>query len=126
MIGSDGYDYSQFLRLEDVRQHTKSVMLEVMRERLAQEKQWGTQNHPIRPAKGPWRRHELKDIATWMKSLCEVRRERGEMTWRDILLEEVHEVFAEEDPEKQREELIQVMAVAAAMIDNIDRDAEAA
>lgn len=124
MIGSDGYDYSQFLRLENVRQHTKSVMLEVMRERLAQEKQWGTQNHPIRPAKGPWD-YELKDIATWRKSLCELRRERGEMTWRDILLEEVHEVFAEEDPSKQREELIQVMAVAAAMIDKIDRDSGA-
>lgn len=125
MIGSDGYDYSQFLRLEDVRQHTKSVMGEVLIERLDQERKWGVQNHPIRPEGGRWA-GDLTASAIYSKSLCEMRRERGEMTWRDILLEEVHEVFAEVDPEDQRAELIQVMAVAAAMIDNIDRDSEAA
>ena len=39
----------------------------------------------------------------------------------DILNEEVAEVYAESDPVRQREELVQVAAVAVQMIEVIDR-----
>lgn len=41
--------------------------------------------------------------------------------WSLILLEEVYEALAESDPAKLRAELIQVAAVAASWIENIDR-----
>jgi hypothetical protein len=44
-----------------------------------------------------------------------------QLTWRDILLEEVYEAFAETDSDRLREELIQVAAVALSWVDAIDR-----
>jgi hypothetical protein len=43
------------------------------------------------------------------------------LTWRHILLEEVYEALAEEDPERLRTELLQVAAVCASWIASIDR-----
>lgn len=45
----------------------------------------------------------------------------GVLAWRDILLEEVHENLAESDPATLRAELLQVAAVCAAWISDIDR-----
>ncbi|MFG2617768.1 hypothetical protein ACGFXC_09065 [Streptomyces sp. NPDC048507] len=45
----------------------------------------------------------------------------GGLTWRDILLEEVHEALAETDPARLRAELIQVAAVCAAWVSDLDR-----
>jgi hypothetical protein len=45
----------------------------------------------------------------------------GVCTWRDILLEEVAEAFAEDDPGRLRAELIQVAAVATQWVEAIDR-----
>jgi hypothetical protein len=42
-------------------------------------------------------------------------------TWFEILLEEVYEAFAETDPIRQREEMIQVAAVAVQIIEYLDR-----
>lgn len=50
---------------------------------------------------------------------------KNEPTWAMILLEEVFEALSEEDPEKLREELVQVTAVAASWVDAIDRKKEA-
>ncbi len=41
--------------------------------------------------------------------------------WRDILLEEVFEALAEEEPKELRKELVQVAAVAAQWVEAIDR-----
>ena len=49
------------------------------------------------------------------------RVERGSLAWDGILLEEVYEAFAEEDPIKLRSELVQVAAVAVQWIAAIDR-----
>jgi NTP pyrophosphatase (non-canonical NTP hydrolase) len=45
----------------------------------------------------------------------------GAITWLSVLTEEVCEAFAETDPDKLREELIQVAAVAVAWAEAIDR-----
>lgn len=45
----------------------------------------------------------------------------GHGTWADILLEEVAEALAEDEPARVREELVQVAAVAVKFIDAIDR-----
>lgn len=45
----------------------------------------------------------------------------GHLAWRDVLLEEVYEALAESDPAKLRAELIQVAAVCAAWVSDIDR-----
>lgn len=42
------------------------------------------------------------------------------LTWRHILAEEFHEALAETDYEKLRKELIEVMAVAASWIQDLD------
>jgi hypothetical protein len=48
----------------------------------------------------------------------------GNSNWANILLEEVYEAFAETDPEKQREEMIQVAAVAVQIIEFLDKNME--
>jgi hypothetical protein len=45
--------------------------------------------------------------------------------WFAILAEEVFEVFSETDPAKQREEMVQVAAVAVQVIEYLDRKMEA-
>ncbi|MDR0731531.1 MAG: hypothetical protein LBF63_07675 [Treponema sp.] len=45
--------------------------------------------------------------------------------WSNILMEEVCEAFAETEPEKQREEMVQVAAVAVQIIECLDRQMEA-
>ncbi|OKJ06812.1 hypothetical protein [Kitasatospora sp. CB01950] len=47
--------------------------------------------------------------------------ESGVLAWRDVLLEEVYEALAESDPAKLRAELVQVAAVCAAWIHDLDR-----
>jgi hypothetical protein len=48
-------------------------------------------------------------------------RDEGRATWAHILLEEVFEAFTETAPAKQREEMVQVAAVAVAIIEYLDR-----
>ena len=48
----------------------------------------------------------------------------GRLTWMHILDEEVREAFAETDPTRLREELVQVSAVACQWIEALDRRAE--
>lgn len=46
----------------------------------------------------------------------------GNLTWMDVLREEVDEASAEIDPRLFRAELIQVAAVAVRIIEDIDRE----
>lgn len=57
---------------------------------------------------------------------CMRREVDGSMTWRHVLAEEVAEAFAEKDYEELRGELVQVAAVAAAWIEDLDRKQAAA
>lgn len=106
------------------RQDMNRVLMEVLDETEAQYAKWGEQNHPDA--------HPHEDIATLTRALSRAlalewkttndRRVKNQVLgWDGILLEEVHEALAEEDPAKLRAELIQVAAVAATWIAAIDR-----
>ena len=95
---------------------TSKVIHEVYAERVAQEAKWGEQNHPDGTSWDDWAFQ--RDYA---RTECDTAHQAGEGTWRHILLEEVLEAFAEDDPDKLRAELIQVAAVAVAWVEAIDR-----
>ncbi|MFH9826748.1 hypothetical protein [Streptomyces bobili] len=102
-------------------------------ERQAQLAKWGEQRHPVIDARDIpevthpyyasradiWRQvNEERATASLTVGRCS-RCPEGPHThtaWDGILLEEVYEALAEPDPMKRRAELVQVMAVCAAMI----------
>lgn len=93
-----------------------SIAEEILSEVDRQQELWGEQNHPDGTGLT-----EDDRRANRMKAFNDVFVEKGTLTWRDILLEEVYEAFAETDLVKLREELIQVSAVALSWVDAIDR-----
>ena len=108
-----------------------SILREVATERARQEQKWGQQNHPNGTGPdeaSPWLLPYIEERATWLDIADEARSDtegaarRGKLTYRQILLKEVTEALAEDDPAKLRAELVQVAAVAAAWVEKIDRD----
>ena len=102
---------------------------DVLAEREAQDAKWGEQNHP--DGTGP-DRHLMNYWPLSTSQLCKAARNRtdwaakmGVVTFADILLEEVFEALAEDDPSALREELVQVAAVAVQWVEAIDRRTEA-
>jgi hypothetical protein len=94
------------------------VLVEVGRERVAQDAKWGEQNH--RDGTG----HDCDKVtADRQRRACERAFREGWGSWSHILREEVAEAMAESDPAKLRAELIQVAAVAVAWVEAIDRRA---
>ncbi|MFC9949225.1 hypothetical protein ACFVIN_01430 [Streptomyces prasinus] len=88
---------------------------EVDAERQRQLEQFGDQRHPdgtglpvYQHSANRYRDHTDRATAA------------GVLAWRDVLLEEVHEALAEKDPAKLRAELVQVAAVCAAWITDLD------
>ena len=107
---------------------TFKVLAEVYQERQRQEKKWGKQNHPILPT-------GLVDFPEMIcqsygipsenaaKKAVELGVKHGNLTYYDIFIEEVSEAAACGNNVKHlREELIQVAAVAVAMIESLDRN----
>ncbi|MGW5259646.1 hypothetical protein ACWEQG_01645 [Microbispora sp. NPDC004025] len=92
-------------------------LAEVRAERARQDAQWGEQNHPD----GTHDCQDTRAYADMAREWCQSAAEAGQVTWQNILNEEVAELFAEEDPAKLRTELIQVAAVALAWVEAIDR-----
>jgi uncharacterized protein YdbL (DUF1318 family) len=92
---------------------------EIAAEREAQVEQWGQQDHPSSQSELDAKRAE-KNANHW-KGVNDTRVQAGTLTWDGILLEEVWEALAEQDPAARRAELIQVAAVAAAEVEAIDR-----
>ncbi|GGW41154.1 hypothetical protein [Streptomyces xantholiticus] len=84
-------------------------------ERQAQLSKWGDQHH--RDGTGD---KSQQDDANRARSWCQDAFGSGYGTWADILAEEVAEAFAERDPAKLRAELLQVAAVCAAWIADLD------
>jgi hypothetical protein len=107
----------------------RPTLEEVAQERLRQVDKWGHQNHPDGTGPGVFILGSTKNNLHHLygSELADVfRRKCGrnlphEDNWRDILLEEVFEAMAEDEPDRLREELIQVAAVACAWVDAIDR-----
>lgn len=84
-------------------------------ERDRQEAKWGAQSHPNgTSADYVW-------IADAYKESCEQQTQDGHLTWHDILLEEVFEAMAEEDPDLLEKELIQAIAVAVNWVEDLRR-----
>jgi hypothetical protein len=95
-------------------------------ERQRQLAKWGEQHHPDgthrhREVLPGWPAAELADAA---RNACQHAAEMGIVTWRDILTEEVAEALVESDPARLRAELVQVAAVCAAWIADLDSRGE--
>ena len=84
-------------------------------ERQAQLAKWGDQKHP--DGTGLPGDHGQAGIA---RRICQKAADGGTLAWRHILQEEVREALAESDVAKLRTELVQVGAVAAAWVRDID------
>jgi hypothetical protein len=92
-----------------------TALAAVVSERERQDSLRGEQNHPLGT------RPDFGLFADVWKSINERNVEQGTLTWAGILLEEVYEALAETDPAACRAELVQVAAVAVAMIEFVDR-----
>jgi hypothetical protein len=66
---------------------------------------------------------QFKAMADAYRKECDDAFDRGEGTWRHVLLEEVAEALAESDPVRLRAELVQAIAVGTAWVECIDRHA---
>lgn len=120
--------------MSDFEAQVQGVLAEVHGERVRQEAKWGEQNHPdgtgdgaafLRGSAVP-KPHErvavtMGTLAFAARGVTDGAASRGEVTWADILLEEVFEALAEDDPARVRAELVQVAAVAAQWVSAIDR-----
>lgn len=95
------------------------VLNEVLAERERQDAKLGEQNWPSETEAREFLSFQAS--AELAKLSYDYARETGRLSWRHILLEEVYEALAEEDPVKRRAELVQVAAVAIAEIECIDR-----
>lgn len=109
----------QAMELLAEAQRVADICLEVVDERARQAGQWGVnQSHPDGTV--AMYGHPADQLAEHQKWATEEARERGLLSWTHILMEEVFEAIAETDPAKKRVELIQVAAVCAAWIQDID------
>jgi hypothetical protein len=112
---------------------------EIRDERARQDAKWGEQNHPdLDPTDidivarnvyafraKRWQEINAERAEPTVTTRCRVCPEgdtpHKHTAWDGVLLEEVYEALAEPDPDKRRDELIQVAAVAVAYIEALDR-----
>lgn len=89
-------------------------------ERQSQIQKWGDQRHRDGTSSGnaSWAQEALAQ--------CQHAADEDALTWGHILYEEFTEVMSETDPAKLRAELIQVAAVCAAWVSDLDRRPAAA
>jgi hypothetical protein len=99
------------------------VLHDVYDEEIRQDKKWGAErSHP--DGTGPeilLLGAEMEDLANLMRTATDNAARDGRVSWAHILLEEVFEALAEEDPAKLRTELIQSAAVIGQWAEDIDR-----
>lgn len=114
-----------------------NVLQEVRDERIRQDEKWGEQNHKV--GSGPFTFIDLADrlierteggtedpTIDAIKKIVESAFSKKQGTWAHILFEEVVEALESNSDTETRRELIQVAAVAVAMVECIDRNGEAA
>lgn len=94
----------------------KDIFVDVVREREAQFLKWGEQIHPFGNDPDTHGIHEHN-----YKLACDTNFTNGCGTWIDILLEEAFEVAAAKDESQLRMELIQLIAVSTAIIQQLDQ-----
>ncbi|WP_051858499.1 hypothetical protein [Streptomyces cellulosae] len=93
----------------------RSIAEEIDAERQRQLAKFGDQHHPDGTGYDGSDRH-----AGFWRQRCQDAFADGEGTWGHVLLEEVFEAIAEADQARLRTELIQVAAVCAAWINDLD------
>lgn len=102
------------------------VLTEIVEERKRQLAKWGEQDHPSTNGSDHivafWR--TAPQLRPFFQRRADEAAARGDLTWADILLEEVFEALAEDDVKPLRAELVQVAAVVVAWIENLDRRAK--
>lgn len=94
---------------------TARVLRDIARERQRQDRKFPNQHLP-NGTNLQW-----THWANAARNIVDMAVERGDLTWCDVAREEIMEAFAEVDPAKLRVELIQVAAVFARWIEDIDR-----
>lgn len=106
---------------------TAYVLGEVVSERKRQDAKWGEQNHGVIGDHKDVQEDIRLSYAGWEQVYQQINRDRDDqdtMGWDSILLEEVYEALSETDRAKRRKELIEVAAVAVAMVECMDREDE--
>jgi GH18 family chitinase len=101
------------------------IFEEIRAERQRQDEKFGKQNHSMLGKTFDLidigRMYPHKNILRNQMVLCRERIKSNKHGWFDILLKELCESFLETEPEKQREEMIQVAAVAVQIIESLDK-----
>ena len=92
-----------------------NIFDEIRAERRRQDEKRGEQNHQMLDKCVPTQ--YMEDGASIYKEINSSEKR----SWFSIIQEEIYKAFAETEPEKQREEMIQVAAVAVAIIEYLDR-----
>jgi len=103
---------------EEVKKRYK-IFTEICAERKRQNEKWGEQNPPMLYAGFDYAR--CKTNLEIIRNENDLARGKDNGCWYNILAEEFLEAFLETEPEKQREELVQVAAVAVQIIEYLDR-----
>ena len=106
---------------------TVHVLDEVRAERARQFARYGT-NEVQEDGTGPRVRwlHPLSSLRAefveegFRTDYAETERNGGQVTWMHLVREEVAEAFAETDPQRLREELLQVAALCVSWVEKID------
>src|SRR3954471_5945908 len=93
----------------------RPVLAEIDAERVAQDEKWGVQIPPGGDGTGPdvpltFGASTMGGLASVARRYCDRTHQEGRGEWWSILMEEVAEALAEDDPAKLRKELVQVAA----------------
>lgn len=102
------------------------ILGEFSKECRRQQEKWNVQSHPNGTGRNVYwglttGNYDAFETALLYRHFTEVAAKQGKLTWLAILMEEVAEALAEDDPRKLRAELVQVGAVVASWIEKIDR-----
>jgi len=95
---------------------------EIKAERKRQDEKWGVQDLPM--VDKSFNYQDTMEMLDHVREINGISFAYGNGSWYYILKEEIYEAFVESDPERQREEMIQVAAVAVAIIECLDRKKE--
>lgn len=104
------------------------IYTEILEERRRQDAKWGEQNHPslasFDNAEATCRHYNIPTEQE-AKDTCDDCAQQGTVTWGDIALEEVSEVFSafHDSEDSARGELVQLAAVVVSWIECLDRRA---
>ena len=100
----------------------QKIFNEIFQERKKQDDKWGEQNHPIVEENfDSFIDYGIIDEKS-AKQYCEDAIKRKNLTWANIIVEEITEALHARTKEEMREELVQCAAVLVAMIESLDRN----